>query len=135
MQTVLVHGLGRAPAQGSERLRRRRQRVRDVGEDPVHRTAGQSHGTDRDERDQRDEQCVLEQVLPVFLARERLEVVDHCLELLEIALGLNRAYAAAVSAFAMLVKIWFTAPPASVTAPIAMSAMSATSSAYSSRSW
>src|SRR5262249_54299893 len=57
-------------------LRRRRELSRDAREDVVHADAGRADGTDGHERDQRHEQRVLEQVLALFLAHERLHVVQ-----------------------------------------------------------
>src|SRR5471030_756743 len=56
--------------------RRRRERRRDAAEDRVDVGAGQADRHDGDERDQRDEQRVLEQVLSVFGVRELLETSD-----------------------------------------------------------
>jgi len=51
-------------------LRGRAERAGDRGEDAVDRSARGTHSTDRDKGDERDEQCVLEQVLALFVACE-----------------------------------------------------------------
>src|SRR5882672_7579686 len=119
------------------------------------RLANHRDCTDREDGDERHEQPVLEEVLAVLRASKRapgeLSQCHHCgwrlhwiissevcLEVPERPLRTLRllvpSYAAPPSAPAIAVKIWFTAPPAAPTAPIAMSAINATSSAYSSRS-
>src|SRR5919201_4446861 len=60
-----------------EVLRRRRELVRDRGEDLLHAAAGRRHRGNRDERDQRDEQRVLEQVLALVVAHERTQTVHE----------------------------------------------------------
>ena len=58
--------LGLRLAQGSEGL----DRCRDVGEDCGDVRARKRDATDGHDRDQRDEQCVLEQILAFVLAPE-----------------------------------------------------------------
>ena len=59
-------------------LRRGRDDLRgDLREEGVHVGAGRGDAGDGDERDQRDEQCVLEEVLSVFEVRELLEASDE----------------------------------------------------------
>src|SRR5262249_45213038 len=55
---------------------RRLELVRDVAEDRVHVLAGEGDGADGDERDQGDEQRVLEQVLTFFTGEHRLQAGD-----------------------------------------------------------
>jgi len=52
----------------SDALRRRRKRGRDLAEDHVHVRAGEADGPDAHERDERDQQRVLEEVLSFFLS-------------------------------------------------------------------
>src|SRR5574339_1019666 len=89
MNSSSTHTPGSRPRQGRgrrqqrsrrpptiETLRRRGELVRDRLEDRLHAAAGRADRTNRDERDQRHEQRVLQQVLALFVARERLHVVQ-----------------------------------------------------------
>src|SRR5216117_1533324 len=53
------------------------ERGRDVAEDRVHLDAGGSDAHDGDERDQRHEQRVLEQVLPFLATNERTHTIHE----------------------------------------------------------
>src|SRR5947209_56973 len=52
------------------------QLIGDVGEDRAHLRAGDLHRAERDERDQRHEQRVLEQILSRLIADERAKLAD-----------------------------------------------------------
>ena len=110
--------------------------------------------TQRDDRDQRMQQSVLEQILAFVVARKRGESEQTAICIIVLlekipqseerrvprvdaapGTGSATSYAAPPSAPAIAVKIPLTEPPAAVTAAIATSAISATSNAYSSRSW
>src|SRR5581483_8456732 len=117
----------------------------------VDRVAEYRHRAGREDRDERGEQPVLEQVLTVGLSQHPADGGDQ-LRHRNHSSSENRAadrarhpprpdrsrrlapYEAALSLPAMLLKMLFTLLPASWIAPKATSAMSATSSAYSSRS-
>src|SRR5690349_17418734 len=106
-------------------LRGRRQRAGDLSEDRVHVGASQADCADAHERDQRDQQRVLEQVLP-FVAPNPDQHLhhppSHCFSL--------RVYDVVVSAVAILPKMMLTFVPASPIAPTQTRAINATSSAY-----
>src|SRR5690349_12381974 len=71
------------------RRRRRRELVGDALKDRLHAGASCGHGTNGDQRDQRDEQRVLEQVLAFGFTNERTEKVQTHLILLQV-IGLRR---------------------------------------------
>src|SRR5688500_15778004 len=126
----------------------------------MNRVADRRHGAYRDNRDQRGQQAVLEQILSVLRSpephvRDSFENCDgHRLHLICSSLDVTHQsdtgrtayasgpyrpmcsdYAASASSSAMLWKIVDTLPPAASTATMATRAISATSNAYSSRSW
>src|SRR5688572_3343652 len=76
--SLCVEARGGAPRRPprSDCLRRRgvRQLVLDRGEDVVHLLAGAGERHDADQRDQRHEERVLDQVLALFVANERVHV-------------------------------------------------------------
>src|SRR5688572_12714832 len=130
-------------------------------EDIVHFTAGERQRRDADQRDQRHEQRVFDQVLALVIAQKPVHVIqqihvalsparptrmpcamwwlsrrraDRCPPSLRVALPIS-AGCTATSFWWIALKILFTSPPASVSAPTQTSEISATSSAYSIRSW
>src|SRR2546426_8451066 len=58
-------------------LRRFAECRRDAREDRVHALAGRGHGRNGDERDERDEKRVLEQVLSLIVADERAQAIHE----------------------------------------------------------
>src|ERR1051326_753831 len=125
-----------SPRKKCARLRRRcrSEGCGDAPEDVVHVRPRQRDGAHRDERDERHQQRVLEQVL-AFVVSDPTEYARQP-HLHEQSSNEFVDYAAGVvpSAAAMRPKIEFTFVPASVMAPTATSAMRATRSAYSRRS-
>src|SRR5262249_42780386 len=96
-------------------------------EDGVHARAGQRQSRNGHERDQPDQQRVLDQVLAFLATREDAHVPCPVHDVL--------AYAAAASFAWIDWKMAFTLVPVSVRAATATSEISPTSSAYSIRSW
>src|SRR5207244_9443146 len=95
---------------------------RDVGEHRGDVGTGQLHRAIGDERDQRDQQRILEQVLAGGIALQRAKTSDHVHDFLPDNAGVPAAYAPTGSApirVAMLLNTALTFVPVSCTAPYA----------------